>query len=708
MTRWKTLPDLFDAACERHPDAVALVWDDELITYRQMMKQAEHVAGGLKARGFGPGDRIAFWLPNVPAYVVLLIACARLGVAAVAVNTRFGPGEVSDIVRRSGARALALWPDFGGLASDAVMTAIDATSLPRLEALIEVGGGAVRAGGWENAPRIPLESLLAADTYEGTLAMPDADCVTFTTSGTTSAPKIVVQPQHAIAHHAQDVAAAFGFGPRTVSLQALPLCGVFGFAQAMAVLASGGRLVMLAKWDGERAAGLIRQWEVDSLFASDDMVQRLLDTGQDFPSLNFIGHAAFNTALADIAERADTRGITLRGLYGMSECMALYSVRPLAAPVAERKKGGGTPVSPEARVRVTDPDTGETLPIGETGALEVAGPSLFARYEGNPEASAAAFTADGFFRTGDLARLEPDGAFEFLGRMGDVLRLGGFLVNPAEIEEHLQAHPSVRAAQVVAIGTAQGMRPVAFIIPADGQTLDDAALLAHCAPLARYKQPVRFIGIEAFPVTESANGVKIRRTELRRMAESELPPDKGPEPPQVVAVSRQREHKFSKANVAEISLVAGLGVEGDAHQGAAVKHRSRVAANPDQPNLRQVHLIHQELLEELHRGGFDVRPGAMGENITTQGIALLDLPRGTRLLLGETAIIEITGLRNPCAQLDKHRSGLMKALLDRTPDGTLIRKAGIMAIVIEGGVVKPGDPIRIDLPPPPHQRLEPV
>lgn len=176
----------------------------------------------------------------------------------------------------------------------------------------------------------------------------------------------------------------------------------------------------------------------------------------------------------------------------------------------------------------------------------------------------------------------------------------------------------------------------------------------------------------------------------------------------IMAVARCADHKFSKAVAPEITLVAGLGVEGDAHQGVTVKHRSRVATNPDQPNLRQVHLIHQELLEELHRGGFDVRPGAMGENITTQSIALLDLPRGTRLLLGETATIEITGLRNPCAQLDNYQSGLMKALLDRAPDGTLIRKAGIMAIVIEGGLVKPGDPIRIDLPPQPHDRLQPV
>jgi len=515
---------VIDAAAARFPDRVALIWDDELITYGQLGKQAAHVAGGLKALGFGPGDRIAFWLGNVPAYVILLLACARLGVAAVAVNTRFGAGEVADIAGRGGAKALALWPALDGMASDAILARIDPLALPALEMLIEVGGGSVTAPGWENAPRVRFETLLDHAPLDGPLAAPEMDCATFTTSGTTGAPKIVVQPQHAVARHARDVAAGFGFGPETVSLQALPLCGVFGFAQGAAVLAAGGRLVMLARFDAATAAGLIRQWGIDSFFASDDMIQRILDAGPaPFPSLRFIGYAAFNSALEDITERAQDRGVVLRGLYGMSECMALYAVRPLGAPVGERRKGGGRPVSPEARVRVSDPETGEPLPAGEPGALEVAGPSLFHRYDGDPAATEAAFTEDGFFRTGDLARMEPDAGFEFLGRMGDVLRLGGFLVNPAEIEAHLQTHPSVHAAQVVAVGTARGMRAVAFVIPREGHACDEAALLAHCSTLTRYKQPVRFVSLDACPVTESANGVKIRRAELRRMAETFIP-----------------------------------------------------------------------------------------------------------------------------------------------------------------------------------------
>lgn len=176
----------------------------------------------------------------------------------------------------------------------------------------------------------------------------------------------------------------------------------------------------------------------------------------------------------------------------------------------------------------------------------------------------------------------------------------------------------------------------------------------------------------------------------------------------MAAVSRAAEHRLSKSNFERIRLVAGLGVESDAHQGRTVQHRSRVARDPAQPNLRQVHLIHSELHDELRTHGFDVAPGAMGENITTRGVELLALPRGTRLRLGEAAVIEVTGLRNPCAQLDQLQQGLMAAVLDRDIEGNVVRKTGVMAVVLDGGDVRPGDSIAVELPPTPHSRLEPV
>ena len=176
----------------------------------------------------------------------------------------------------------------------------------------------------------------------------------------------------------------------------------------------------------------------------------------------------------------------------------------------------------------------------------------------------------------------------------------------------------------------------------------------------------------------------------------------------VTAVSLSKGYHFSKPNSLSIRLLKGLGVAGDAHMGETVKHRSRVARDPNQPNLRQVHLMHEELFDELAPKNFIVRPGDMGENITTRGVDLLALPTGTRLHLGDSAVVEVTGLRNPCIQIDRFQKGLMAATLDKDADGNLIRKAGVMSVVLAGGDVRPGDAIRIELPDGPHRPLQPV
>lgn len=176
----------------------------------------------------------------------------------------------------------------------------------------------------------------------------------------------------------------------------------------------------------------------------------------------------------------------------------------------------------------------------------------------------------------------------------------------------------------------------------------------------------------------------------------------------MTAVSRSPAHTLAKTSQPRIRLVAGLGVEGDAHAGETVKHRSRVARDPTRPNLRHVHLIHAELHDELAAAGLAVAAGEMGENVTTRGLDLLGLPTGTRLRLGADALVEVTGLRNPCVQLDGIRPGLMAATLARDENGALVRKAGVMGVVLAGGDVRPGDAIRVELPPEPHRALIPV
>jgi MOSC domain-containing protein YiiM len=176
----------------------------------------------------------------------------------------------------------------------------------------------------------------------------------------------------------------------------------------------------------------------------------------------------------------------------------------------------------------------------------------------------------------------------------------------------------------------------------------------------------------------------------------------------VTALSSSTSHTVSKTNRRSIRLVAGIGVDGDAHAGETVKHRSRVARDPGAPNLRQVHLIHGELHDELRLAGFEVAAGDLGENVTTHGIDLLGLPAGSRLHLGEEAVVELSGIRNPCIQLDRLEPGLMSATLGRDEDGRLVRKAGVMSVVVAGGEVRPGDAIRLERRPGRVEPLEPV
>ncbi len=180
------------------------------------------------------------------------------------------------------------------------------------------------------------------------------------------------------------------------------------------------------------------------------------------------------------------------------------------------------------------------------------------------------------------------------------------------------------------------------------------------------------------------------------------------QPGQVMGVSIDDQHRFSKTAVAEVVLVEGLGIDGDAHAGVTVRHRSRVARDPSQPNLRQVHLLHDEFLDEAREAGFDVDQGSLGENILTRGVDLLALPQDTRLRLGDDAVVRVTGLRNPCVQIDEFRPGLLGFAVFRDETGATVRRSGIMSVVVRGGRVRPGDRIHVDLPPVPHAALEVV
>lgn len=519
-----TLPALL--AAQAPGDATALIARGRRITFRALLDESQRVARGLRQLGVQRGDRVALWLPNVAAWLATFFACARLGAIAVSVNTRFRSGELADIVSRSAARTLVFWPDFKGIDFAGILAACDPQALARLESIVVYGEPG------ETAPRpvcgkrtLAYAALAREALLSESEAQPGSGCAIFTTSGTTKAPKFVLHDQRTVIGHAIDVVRGFAIGERSVMLLAPPLCGVFGFCSAMAALVAGRPLVIDSAWDAERAARDIAEHGVTHANGTDEAFAQLLaiDAGS-FSNVRFFGYAAFNPALGDIVQRADARGLKLVGLYGASEIQALFARQDEAAPAGERALAGGRPVSAAARVRARDPESGRILPHGEPGELEFFAPaSRMVGYHGDAPATAGALDPEGYYRSGDLGYTRPDGRFVYLARLGDSLRLGGFLVSPAEIESVVQEVPGIAACQVVAVQRAAGPAAVAFVILRDGAALDEQAVIAHVAGrLARYKVPARVLPIDAFPVTPGANATKIQKGKLRELAEALL------------------------------------------------------------------------------------------------------------------------------------------------------------------------------------------
>jgi fatty-acyl-CoA synthase len=519
----QTIGQLFDARAAARPAAPALLHEGRALSFADLAAASRRVAGGLAALGIGRGDIVAIWMPGTPDWLVAALACARLGAVVLALNTRFRSAELDDLLARSGAKAILLAPDFPGISFGEVLAACDPAALDRLETVIASGGAAPGILGKRTAD---LAELARAAPLAEDRAEPGSPWMIFTTSGTTSRPKFAVHSHGTILRHAADVAHGFGYGAASVLYAGLPLSGTFGQAQALAALAAGASVVLHPVFDAEGAARLIASHGVTDFNATDDMAHRILEAAPGelpFPALRGCGYPTFNPALGDLAERAEARGVRMFGLYGSSEAQALYARQELAADLALRQRPGGFLTSSEAAFRIADPESGAELPDGESGELAVKGPSLMLGYLGNEEATRRQMTPDGFFRSGDLAHRAADGSFVFESRMGDALRLAGYLVTPAEIEAYLQRHPAVQAAQVVGVVSEGALKPVAFVTLRPGAALDEADARRFCAAgLARFKVPAAILAVDEFPTTQSANGVKIQKTRLREMAEARL------------------------------------------------------------------------------------------------------------------------------------------------------------------------------------------
>ncbi len=458
--------------------------DNTRCTTADITQSGCQLAARFQAAGYLPGDRVAVCLPNGRLYLELLVATSIARLVLVSVNTRYSPTEAGDLVTRSGARLLI---NNANVLADAI---------PQLEI------GAVN------------DQAKAAAAGSSEMANPEDPFLIFTTSGTTSKPKMVLHKQRSIAVHGGHAAAAFCYNEQDTALLVMPFCGTFGMSSLTAALAANCTIVVTNHFEAQATGALLKEHGVTVLNGSDDMFHRLVEAGIDISGVRLGGYARFNSSLDGIVERTEQAGAHISGLYGMSEVQALFSLRNPTGDARQRARAGGTLVSAEASYRIVD------------GELQLRGPSMFAGYlaEGGSEIDAV-LTAknfdDGWFKTGDAADSETDSTFTYHTRIGDVLRLGGFLVSPADIEAVLLEVSAVHEAQVVTVDLPTGTRPVAFVV-AD-EHFNEEATISHCRErMARYKVPIRVIPLDTFPVTPSANGNKIQVVKLRELAASTI------------------------------------------------------------------------------------------------------------------------------------------------------------------------------------------
>lgn len=506
------------------PNDTAFIDGDRHITYAEFDVMCRKAASWLARQGVQRGDKVAVWMVNRIEWLLMYFGLSHLGAALMSVNTRYRSHELEYILQQSQATMLVLEPGFRKIDFLGLLLDVDPAAASHLKSVAVVNA---RPGDHpETILGKPVANFNLADLADGDVpCMGQADdlSILFTTSGTTSRPKLVMHTQRTIVVHNQRVAKGGAFdADGTCVLAVLPFGGTFGFNAVFAAFAAGKPAVIMETFDGEQAARLITQHRVTHIFGSDEMFHRIFEHAsgdKPFPSARLFGFAAFHPGVEAFGREAWRRGIPMTGLYGSSEVQALMSFQQHHLPETEILKGGGLPVDPHAEIRIRDTETGELLPIGESGAIEIRSDANFIGYLGNDKATREAIDKDGFFATGDVGYMREDGSFVYEMRQGDAMRLAGYLVSPVEIEDILKEQPGVVDAQAVSAEINGQTRCVAFVIPRAGVELDEDVLKRGVgATLSAFKVPVRIWSVTEFPTTLSANGIKIQRGKLREMA----------------------------------------------------------------------------------------------------------------------------------------------------------------------------------------------
>ena len=539
------------------PHAPALIDGERSLTHAELLDRVRSLIGGFADLGVAPGQIVAVWLPNCLEWVETAAALAALGATALGINTKLRSHDVQGLLARADCDVLVTAPDFKGIDFRGMLRDIHAEDPEAVRLVVEAAlpSAAAAAPGASPSGRAPFATvdyahLLDAEPRGPLTGDANSHASAFTSSGSTGVPKIIMHSQAGLIGHSTAVAHTFSYTDEsTVVLAALPLCGVFGLNTLMAALAAGRHAVLQAVFDPHETVDLIERHRITHTNMADAMLAMTLDAVDDparIASLREVGFGNFTAT--------DVRGIITRGhdlgkrffqTYGSSEVQALMCYPPADADNDRLSQGGGVPVSPLIHVRVapdtstdegdrseTPRDTGHDAVAHEpltdapvTGEIEIRGPFVSPGritehgYEDTP------VDEDGWFGTGDLGYMRTEEDVVYLSRMGDVLRLGGFLVAPREVEDLLITLPGVSEAQFVAAHGDRGLVPIAFVVldPTAEDAFDEEALLTECrAVLAGFKVPKRVIPLDEFPTVRGANGDKIQRNRLREMAEEAL------------------------------------------------------------------------------------------------------------------------------------------------------------------------------------------
>jgi fatty-acyl-CoA synthase len=536
---------MMDAVAAREPGGEAIVFGDERLSFAAFVARAHALARGLAALGVGRGDRVALWLPNRPAWFVAQHACARLGAVVVALNPRYRAHELAYILAQSGASALVLTDHLGGIDYFETLHEV----VPELAGSVPGELAAARL------PALRHVIVDADDPYPGChrlLDVADADGVAlpsppgpddlFTllyTSGTTSFPKGAMISHRNCVPHAWSCGRVLRLTPADRVLHALPAAGTWGGVNIpLSTWSHGACLVLVDTFDPVRVLSLVERERCTVWNAVDSMVKPVLEHPDldryDLSSLRTGGFAATGGGGHGLFEAVVKRlGIAQAYQpYGMTEVNAMALHHELDEPLELRALPGVVP-SPELEVRIAHPDTGAPCAAGEEGEMQFRGPAVARGYHDKPEETAAAFTADGWFRTGDLGVMDAAGHTIFKGRLREVLRISHFMVAPGEIEAFLMSHPDVEQAFVVGVPDPRtNEAAVAYVIARPGARLGEAALREFChGRIASYKIPRAIRFVDDVPRTPSPHGDKVQRGKLREQALTDFADAPGTEGP---------------------------------------------------------------------------------------------------------------------------------------------------------------------------------